>query len=360
MTRTCRLSVVVAILLVCIGRIHADAPSVPNPIRVTGSLDRGLLIESATILEDEDDVVTGIARSSSGRQLGAITLKGKVCIYDTSTRQIDVIVSQSRESFDNAIAISNDGLMAASNSGAKGVLLWEVKARKMRATIPMKGVASVCFSPNGQLVAMALSYPKDVITICEAHSGQVVAELRGHMHRILGLCFSPDGKVLASGGLDRTIRLWNVSTHQQIARLESSDPKHLGVTSVTFSPDGKLLATTGVSPSVAFSDALIRFWDVEKGIESTPVECGPAVRSVSFSPAGGLLATSEFGKKARVWRVTDRKEVAAYDYPNNMFSPNLELALFVDGSTIAVAGSVSGPNEYLRSKLVLLKLLRSE
>jgi len=46
---------------------------------------------------------------------------------------------------------------------------------------------------------------------------ETTVELAGHTRRARCLAFHPDGTVLASGGLDRTLRLWSVEKAEAIA-----------------------------------------------------------------------------------------------------------------------------------------------
>jgi WD40 repeat protein len=59
---------------------------------------------------------------------------------------------------------------------------------------------------------------------------------------------------LASAGLDESVRLWDVATHEQIAALRGHRRR---IHFVTFSHDGQLVATAGM-------DRTVKIWDMSK------------------------------------------------------------------------------------------------
>ncbi|KAH6869895.1 hypothetical protein B0T10DRAFT_377366, partial [Thelonectria olida] len=67
-------------------------------------------------------------------------------------------------------------------------------------------VNSVCFSPDGTLVAS--SSEDKTVRIWRSDDGACVQELKGHTSSVWSVAFSPDGTLVASGSGDKTVRLW--------------------------------------------------------------------------------------------------------------------------------------------------------
>jgi len=68
----------------------------------------------------------------------------------------------------------------------------------------------------------------------------------------MSLAFAPDGRTALSGGFDRTLKLWQVSTGKELGELNG----HLSsVSSVAFAPDGR----TALSGSY---DNSLKLWDL--------------------------------------------------------------------------------------------------
>ena len=159
-------------------------------------------------------------------------------------------------------------------------------------------MVSVAFSPDGSLLA---SGSQGIVKLWDVSTRQEVATLTGHSGWVYSVVFSPDGSLLASGSWDKTVKLWDVSKCQEVATLTGHSEE---VYSIAFSPDGGLLASGS-------EDGTVRLWDVSTRQEvATPTEASSSVYSVAFSPDGSLLASGSWDKTVKLWDVSTRQEVA--------------------------------------------------
>jgi WD40 repeat protein len=225
------------------------------------------------------------------------------------------------------------------------------EALKERLTFPEQdvGVWSTTLSPDGKTLVMGLQ--DGTIKLWDASTTKVKSVLVSHNHGVVALAFSPDGKTLASGSRDKTLKLWNVSTGRNVATwvpraedagrpLDLSDQSQFNdVACVAFSPDGKTLASGSM-------DKAIRLWDIPTGRKVATLR-GHAdeVHSLAFGPDGKLLASA--GGDVKLWDVAKRTAKATFRGPLVLLSPDesvminkagRSVAFSPDGRTLAVGG----------------------
>lgn len=117
----------------------------------------------------------------------------------------------------------------------------------------------------------------------DANSGldQFPSRLTGHFGSVSSLCFSPDGSLLASGSYDSIVILWKINDGSVVHHLNHKDR----VAAVAFSPDGSIVVSAG-------TDKTIKIWDVNTGeLLNTFTGHTSRVHSVSFDLSGRILVS---------------------------------------------------------------------
>ena len=286
--------------------------------------------EIATIRGPKDHI-TSVAFSPDGALLAygskaeAHSRDATVMLWDIETRENTPILNTDWVTY---VAFSPDGTLA-SGSG-NGVKLVDVATRKEIASLQEGFSRMVAFSPDGTLLA-SLGGARE-IKLWDVRTRKLLATLKGHTDQINAVAFSPDGTLLASGSGngelgDDTVRLWDVASRENIATLEVPG---FGVWSVAFSPDGTTLAWGS-----ALGGATL--WDVASRKEiATFEEGGPPV---AFSLDGATLAYNSGGGAITLGDVASREEIitllgASYDVDS--------MSLSSDGTLLAAGSWWSG------------------
>ena len=142
-----------------------------------------------------------------------------------------------------SVAYAPDGKLIAAVGQDKVVYLIDPVTRQTRATIrgEWDQILSVAFAPDSRELAIG-TWSGDIF-IRDLEKGSSLP-LRGHKNAVYGLAYSPDGKWLASGGMDRTARLWDLSSPGS-SQILPGGGKPASTYQVAFRPDGKQLAGAG-------------------------------------------------------------------------------------------------------------------
>ncbi len=198
-----------------------------------------------------------------------------------------------------SVAFSPDGRLIGTGHGKYSsnepgqAKLWDVKTGKEIHTIAPTtgGVNSVAFSPDGRRFALACS---GVVELWQVNPPAKLHELRGHTSWVFSVAFSPDGSRLATGGWDKTIKLWDAAT----GTLLSTGAAHGSINTVAFGPGGKRLAS-------ASSDHLLSIWDAATArLLYTLRGHSAGISDLAYSPDGTAIATGGSDKLLKLWDAT--------------------------------------------------------
>jgi WD40 repeat protein/serine/threonine protein kinase len=171
-----------------------------------------------------------------------------------------------------AVWLSTDGSTLLSYSIDITIRQWDVNSgMQIKQTdlpeldIPEGPFWAAAFSPDGSRLLLGLN--DFSLVLLDVETGEIVQRMEGHTSPVISVAFSPDGQRAISGsgpldfdtdappGSDLSMRLWDLTTGQEIRRFEG--PTH-SITELTFTPNGRA--------AVAGSwDGSLILWDLETG-----------------------------------------------------------------------------------------------
>jgi WD40 repeat protein len=158
------------------------------------------------------------------------------------------------------------------------------------------GVTSVAWSPDGKRLATGSG--DKTAKVWDAATGNELLTLGGHTDAVESVAWSPDGKRLATASHDGTAKVWDATTGKALLTLAGHG---LPVMCVGWSSDGKRLATGAM-------DNTVKVWDSATGQELLTLSAeSQGARSVAWSPDGNRLATA--GLPVKVWDGVTGKEL---------------------------------------------------
>ena len=317
------------------------------------------LSEKVFTLIDEGDTCTAqlLALEALPKQLDhpdrPYTVEAEGALRKTCPNKNAIIYRQT--SYINSVSFSPDGKRIVSASNDETIRIWDVQTGRQIGE-PLRGhtgyVKYASFSPDGERIVSASSWDNTVriwnaqtgrqidfykgnfasfspdgrfivsasgdrtIRIWDIWSGNQIGEsLKGHSDYVKSASFSPDGKCIVSASGDKTIRIWDVQTGRQIG--EPLRGHTNSVNYASFSSDGKCIVS-------ASDDKTIRIWDVQTGRQIGEPLCGHAnsVNYASFSPDGKRIVSASRDETVRIWDVQTGRQIESIDGHFASFSPD--------------------------------------
>jgi WD40 repeat protein len=138
-------------------------------------------------------------------------------LWEIATRRLFLRLEQRGRGADTPdqlmdLAFSPDGARLAALY-RHSLQIWDLPSGRLRANLHDGVGGRLAFSPDGQTLVTVAG---DTIQVRDARTGEVQRKLLGHEGPIRSIAFSNDGKTLAASRMDRTIRLWNMATGQEL------------------------------------------------------------------------------------------------------------------------------------------------
>lgn len=273
------------------------------------------------------DGVTALAYSDDGRVMVTTGTDGTMKVWNASS---SALVRTIELDDGAAVSLALSGSRAVTGHADGAVVIWDFDKAEKIASFKRNAaeVWSVTFAGNQNRVA-ASSHDWKVTLWDAASPAQPVHVLDAHDNAAQAVAFfnSAKGPMLATGGADKTVKLWNLDSMDQVRRYRGHRDY---VTSLAFSPNGRMLASGGL-------DGAIRLWSTGgRGFYRTLNGHKGKVASLAFAPSGDRLVSAGEDGLVRIWDV--RRGKTARTLTGNgggvmaaQFSP--------DGQRIASAGA---------------------
>ena len=295
----------------------------PSPTAVVSPVSPGSCPLSP-VLQVHTGAVACLAISPDGTRAVSGGADRGIVVWDLVARR-EVRVMPGHRDRVCCLAFGPDGRKVLSSSLDQTVRVWDVDAGIELKCFDRQTNRSAAFAPDGKTALCGALYDGK-LRLFDVTTGKATKVLPGHTDWVVGVAFAADGKLALSGGLDRTVKLWDVPTGRL---LRTFALKNTILSCVSFSPDGWRVLSAG-------ADGLVRVWDTFTGAELFRlVGHTDAVSCVSPSPEGDRAASAGHDGTVRVWDLRTRKELARFTgHTGNV----LTVAFAPDGNAVMSGG----------------------
>jgi len=209
------------------------------------------------------------------------------------------------------LSLTADGTKVATGGADKTAKIWTVADGKAVVSIPLPGPSqAIAVSPNGSRLAIALTDgPVSKLRVYDAATGRELQSLPDATGPVRSLLFLADNRTLIAGGDDKAVTVHDVA-------VTAAFPVHTGgAVAVALHPSAPQALTGGV-------DKTLKLWDLATGKEPKTIATLPEpITSIAVTRDFAAVAVSA-GKVARIYQVSDSKELGTITHPADVVAVN--------------------------------------
>jgi serine/threonine protein kinase len=224
---------------------------------------------------------------------------GTVCLWDTPSGALLTVLTGHTAAV-RAVAFSRDGSCLAGGGADGEVRVWnprdgrELAVHRFRSSV--NALDFCADEAGGGASALLFGGGGGELEIVDLDQAAPRLSLRAHGEAVTAVARSEDGGLIATGSIDRSVKLWDAATGDLAATLRGHTE---AVSAVVFLPGDFLLASAGF-------DATVRFWDLfdEKLRDTFPATAG-FLTSLAVSPDGSALAAGTDLPRVELWKARE-------------------------------------------------------
>lgn len=204
---------------------------------------------------------------------------------------------------------------------------WENFTLAQTITAHSDYLRTVLISPDGKTIFSGSD--DKTIKIWELITGNEISTLTGHTGYIHSLATSPDGKTLFSASGDNTIRIWHWGNGVQLCTLNGHSS---WVYALAISPDGQKLVSGG-------NDNQIIMWQSNSGqLIRAQTGHSDAIFTLAITPDGKMLVSGSNDKTIKIWELSSGRHIRTLTgHSKTVYA----VAINPDGQTLYSGGADS-------------------